>query len=166
MTAPAVGGAARPRVEIVAIAEIGFETWKPLWNAYLDFYKTSVPEDRYDLTWRRLIGEARRPGERTPAGFAANHEGRTLGIAHYLYHDHCWKQAQTCYFQDLYVVPDARGLGVGRALIRAVVRQAEADGMDGCYWMTQSFNTPGRVLYDKVATLTPFVRYMADPSRV
>ncbi|MEP3303835.1 MAG: GNAT family N-acetyltransferase, partial [Roseibium sp.] len=33
---------------------------------------------------------------------------------------------------------------------------------EGCprvYWMTQEFNTEARKLYDRIATLTPFVKY-------
>jgi hypothetical protein len=28
--------------------------WEPLWKGYLDFYKTSVPQQTYDTTWARL----------------------------------------------------------------------------------------------------------------
>jgi len=28
--------------------------WEPLWKGYLDFYKTSVPPQTYDITWARL----------------------------------------------------------------------------------------------------------------
>lgn len=155
-----------PRPQIVDIAEIGYGAWAPLWQAYLAFYKTSLPEEQYRLTWARLTGSGRTPGARTPAGFAALVGETPVGITHFHYHDHCWKAAQTCYLQDLFVEPSARGAGIGRALITAVARQAEADGIDGVYWMTQSFNTPGRVLYDRVATLTPFVKYQADFTRL
>ncbi len=155
-----------PHPQIVDIADIGYDAWVPLWQAYLAFYRTSLPDEQYRLTWARLTGRERAQGARTPAGFAALVDGTPVGITHFHYHDHCWKAAQTCYLQDLYVDPSARGTGLGRALIAAVARQAEADGIDGVYWMTQSFNTPGRVLYDRVATLTPFVKYQADPTRL
>jgi GNAT superfamily N-acetyltransferase len=63
------------------------------------------------------------------------------------------------YLQDLYAVPEARGQGVGRALIKAVYAAADAAGAPSVYWMTQEFNTEARRLYDRVGTLTPFVKY-------
>ena len=39
--------------------------------------------------------------------------------------------AKGAYLQDLYVLPEARGRGIGRALMAAVARACQADG--GCY---------------------------------
>jgi hypothetical protein len=51
------------------------------------------------------------------------------------------------------------GAGVGRALIEAVYAEADRDGCPNVYWMTQEFNETARRLYDRIATLTPFVKY-------
>ena len=61
--------------------------------------------------------------------------------------------------QDLYVDPAARGTGAGRALIEAVYAAADANGTPSVYWMTQDFNTAARLLYDRIASLTPFIKY-------
>ena len=55
--------------------------------------------------------------------------------------------AQGFYLQDLYVLPEARGLGIGRALLSAVARACLADG--GCYlfWNAREGNTDGRAFY-------------------
>jgi GNAT superfamily N-acetyltransferase len=82
-----------------------------------------------------------------------------VGIAHYLFHRHCWSVENVCYLQDLYVDEDRRGTGVGRALIEAVYTAADAAGYPSVYWLTQHFNEPGRRLYDRVGKLTPFIRY-------
>ena len=51
-------------------------------------------------------------------------------------------------------------MGAGRALIEAVYRASDERGADRVYWATQSMRTPqARTLYDKLATLTPFVQY-------
>lgn len=64
-----------------------------------------------------------------------------------------------CYLQDLYVEPRLRGGGVGRALIEAVYEVADANGTPSVYWMTQDFNENARKLYDRIANLTPFIKY-------
>lgn len=49
--------------------------------------------------------------------------------------------------------------GVGRALIEAVYEAADERGAPSVYWLTQDFNETARVLYDRVANLTPFIKY-------
>jgi GNAT superfamily N-acetyltransferase len=43
--------------------------------------------------------------------------GRLVGIAHFLVHAST-TSPDACYLQDLFTAPEARGKGVGRALIR------------------------------------------------
>ena len=62
-------------------------------------------------------------------------------------------------FRDLYADPSVRGTGIGRKLIEAVYAAADADGCPSVYWMTQDFNAEARKLYDRIATLTPFIKY-------
>ena len=60
---------------------------------------------------------------------------------------------------SLFVQPDLRAKGVGRALIDAVYREADARNCTRTYWMTQEFNYRARGLYDQMATKSPFVQY-------
>ncbi|MSZ38357.1 MAG: hypothetical protein F2603_03905, partial [Actinobacteria bacterium] len=32
--------------------------WNPLWQAYLVFYETSLPDETTDLTWQRFFDES------------------------------------------------------------------------------------------------------------
>ena len=64
-----------------------------------------------------------------------------------------------CYLVDLFANPQMRGKGIGRALIEAVYEKADEFGASQVYWLTQDFNEAGRRLYDKVAKLTPFIKY-------
>lgn len=131
------------------------EDWRRLWTGYLEFYETSVPEAVYRSTFARLL--AGDPHEFH--GLMAEQEGRLIGLTHYLFHRHCWKIENVVYLQDLYVEPEARGTGAGRALIEAVYQAADVAGCPTVYWLTQDFNATARQLYDRVATLTPFVKY-------
>ena len=84
--------------------------WRRLWTGYLEFYKTTVPEEVYATTFSRLLGDDPQDFN----GFLALVGGRPMGLVHFLFHRHCWKIENVCYLQDLYVDPQARGTGLGR----------------------------------------------------
>lgn len=129
--------------------------WRRLWAAYLEFYKTSVPEEVYATTWERLFDN----GDYEPNGLIAEVDGKPVGLVHYMFHRTCWTVGNNCYLQDLYADPAIRGKGIGRALIEAVYEKADAAGAANVYWMTQDFNETARKLYDRIAKLTPFIKY-------
>ncbi len=129
--------------------------WRDLWTAYLAFYEASVPEEVYASTFARLLDPAR-PAQNA---LVAELDGRLVGLVHYIFHPHNWRVEDVCYLQDLYADPEVRGTGVGRALIESVYAAADANGTPSVYWLTQSFNTQARLLYDRVATLTPSIKY-------
>ncbi len=129
--------------------------WDRMWTAYLAFYETSVAPEVYDTSFARLLGNDSLDFH----GMIAEIDGKPVGLVHFLFHRHMWKIENVVYLQDLYADPDARGKGVGRALIEAVYTQADKAGCASVYWLTQDFNTQARRLYDRIATLTPFIRY-------
>jgi GNAT superfamily N-acetyltransferase len=135
------------------------DQWHRLWTGYLAFYQTTVPEAVYASTFARLLG----PDPRDFSALVAEKDGRLLGLAHYLFHRHCWKIEEVCYLQDLYVAPEARGTGLGRALIEAVYAAADTAGAPAVYWLTQDFNHEARQLYDRIGQVTPFIRYIRPP---
>ena len=89
----------------------------------------------------------------------AEHDGALVGTVHYLYHRSTTQIAPNCYLQDLFTLESERGKGVGRALINAVYDAARRDGSPRVYWQTHETNTPGRLLYDKVAQHLGFLVY-------
>lgn len=129
--------------------------WRRLWTAYLAFYETTLPDAVFDTTFARLLDPAR-PEQNA---LVAELDGRLVGLVHYIYHAHNWRAEDVCYLQDLYVDPETRGTGAGRALIEAVYAAADANGTPAVYWLTQEFNTTARQLYDRIAKVSPFIRY-------
>lgn len=129
--------------------------WDALWQGYLRFYESDVPADVTDLTWQRILD----PEAPIHAFCGATPDGKLLGIVHYLFHPVTWAAGPRCYLEDLFTAPDARGQGVGRALIEAVYAAADQRGADQVYWLTQEFNATARRLYDQVAKVTPFIKY-------
>lgn len=129
--------------------------WRRLWTAYLEFYESAVAEEVYASTFVRLLAD-------DPQDFSclvAEKDGHLIGLTHYLFHRHAWRVENVCYLQDLYADPDVRGTGVGRKLIEAVYAAADAQGAPNVYWLTQEFNTTARQLYDRIGTVTPFIKY-------
>ena len=129
--------------------------WRELWTGYLEFYETTVPEEVYRSAFDRMLSG----DENEFHGLVAEKDGELIGLTHYLFHRHGWKIEKIVYLQDLYVAPEARGTGAGRALIEAVYAAADEAGCPTVYWLTQDFNETARKLYDRVATLTPFIKY-------
>ena len=129
--------------------------WRRLWTGYLEFYEASVSEEVYRTTFARLLGD----DDQDYHGLVAERDGKPIGITHYLFHRHCWRVENVVYLQDLFVDPEARGTGAGRALIEAVYAAGDAAGCPSVYWTTQDFNATARQLYDRVAELTPFIKY-------
>lgn len=128
--------------------------WDRLWTGYLDFYETKLPRSTYDATFARLTGD-----NPEMHGLLALAGGQPVGLVHYIFHAHCWRPEGVTYLQDLYADPEARGTGVGRALIEAVYAAADAAGKPSVYWLTQDTNVTARKLYDRIGRLSPFLRY-------
>ena len=148
-------GAPMPETTIRPLVRADEEEWRRLWTGYLAFYNARVEEEVYRVAFERLLGEA--PHDHR--GLVAERAGRPVGLAHYLFHRHLWRVEDVVYLQDLYVDPDVRGQGVGRALIEAVYAAADSARCPSVYWLTQDFNHTARRLYDAVGDLTPFIKY-------
>jgi GNAT superfamily N-acetyltransferase len=141
--------------EIRRLNEDDHAAWRVLWDGYLRFYETEVSEAVSLLTWRRILD----PEAPIEAYCADAGGGELLGIVHYLFHPVTWAAGPRCYLEDLFTSEEARGKGVGRALIEAVYAAADARGADQVYWLTAESNVTARALYDRVATKTAFIKY-------
>ena len=133
------------------------ERWNELWRGYLEFYETSLPDPTYDHTWARLMAP-----DGAIRGFGARLGDRAaplVGITHYLFHDHAWSPKPVCYLQDLFVDAAMRGTGCGRALIERVAAAARERDCLRLYWTTKEDNATARLLYDRLARFTGFIRY-------
>ncbi|HET6470433.1 MAG TPA: GNAT family N-acetyltransferase [Pseudomonadales bacterium] len=143
-------------VRIRRLAEKDKSAWLPLFKGYIEFYEATVADEIIEATWRRMLDGA--PDFHIGL-VAVDDSDRPIGLAHILFHRSTWSLTQYCYLEDLFVEPTLRAKGVGRALIDAVYREADARQCSRTYWMTQEFNYRARGLYDQVATKSPFVQY-------
>ena len=130
-------------------------TWRDLWLGCLAFYEQTLAEDVTRATWRRLLDPAAPVFGRVAEGKS----GLFLGLCHCVLHEGTWTTAPICYLEDLFVRPQSRGSGTGRALIEDVLALARARGWSRLYWHTRSSNGTARRLYDRFALADGFVRY-------
>jgi GNAT superfamily N-acetyltransferase len=138
------------------VKEADKPAWLTLFKGYIAFYQATVADDVIEETWQRLLSG----GEGFHTGLVAvDHTDTPIGLAHVLFHRSTWTKTWYCYLEDLFVRPDIRAGGIGRALIEAVYREADARQVTRTYWTTQEFNYRARGLYDQVATKSPFVQY-------
>lgn len=132
-----------------------YAAWAVLWRDYLAFYETAKPESNYRISWSRIID----PAEKMFA-LLAETDGKPIGLANYLFHRSFWEAEDKCYLNDLYVAPQSRGTGAGRALIEGVYAAADRARCAQVWWFTAEGNRTARQLYDRLAHKSVFVEYV------
>ncbi|MEM8750508.1 MAG: GNAT family N-acetyltransferase [Pseudomonadota bacterium] len=131
------------------LGEDDYEAWLPLWNGYCDFYSTNLRDGVSRSTFERMVD----PDNQSMFGFLGLDANDTpVGMVTAVLHPSTFTLGPRCYLEDLFTHADARGKGVGRALIEAVADLAKDHGCDQLYWHTDETNYAGRMLYDKLAT--------------
>ena len=136
-------------------AEAGdLERWLPLWKGYCDFYEVEIAPDITMATWARILDPMN-----VLACRLALSDGNLVGFAQHHTHLTTWDRRPTCYLEDLFVSPDARGLGVARALMDDLVALGKAKDWASVYWITAEGNATARKLYDSYVGRDEFVRY-------
>ena len=137
--------------DIVATDE---PVWRRLWADYLLFYRTTLSGAITDATWAKLLDPSS-----AVFGRAAVLDETLIGFALSREHEGTWTASNSCYLEDLYVDPSARGNGVGRALIQDLVDMGRERGWSRLEWHTAESNAVARTLYDRFVPADDHVRY-------
>ncbi len=77
----------------------------------------------------------------------AEHNGRAVGFALYFFNYSTWLGAPGLYLEDLFVHPDCRGLGIGKALLKHIAAIALQKGCPRLQWEVLDWNTPAIDFY-------------------
>ena len=72
------------------------------------------------------------------------------GLAVLRFRRSIWIDALECYLAELYVVPDKRGRGIGRALMNEVLEVARAEGAGHIELNTSDDDVAARALYESL----------------
>ena len=85
----------------------------------------------------------------SPKVFAlmCEHKGEIIGFALYFFNFSTWVGKHGVYLEDLFVKPDARGLGAGKALLKAVAKIALDNDCGRYEWSVLDWNTPSIEFY-------------------
>jgi GNAT superfamily N-acetyltransferase len=138
-----------PGVDVGAVREEELETLLPLIAAYQRFYKVDdVDSERNRSFFRRFIA----PSEDGRLLAARDEGGAILGYACLYWHFSSLQATETVLMNDLYVAPDARGRGIGRALIEASAAVARERGAAWLEWATAPDNHTAQRLYDSLTS--------------
>jgi GNAT superfamily N-acetyltransferase len=142
--------------EIAPVSGEDYEQLLPLIAAYQRFYEVeAIDEERNRGFFRRFLA----PSEEGLL-LGARAEGRFLGYACLYWHLSSTQAADTVLMNDLYVEPDARGRGIGRALIGASAEVARERGAAHLEWATAPDNHTAQRLYDSTgAERSEWVEY-------
>ncbi|MDP3749558.1 MAG: GNAT family N-acetyltransferase [Phenylobacterium sp.] len=131
------------------------QAWLPLWRGYQEFYAVSLPEDTTASTWARFHD----PASPLHCALAVGADDLPVGLVHLILHGSTWSAAPHCYLSDLFVPPELRGKGVGRALIAYAYDWARGRACSCVHWLTHQDNGAARALYDQVAVHRGHIRY-------
>jgi ribosomal protein S18 acetylase RimI-like enzyme len=72
------------------------------------------------------------------------------GLAVLRFRPAIWSEALECYLAELYVVPNRRGQGLGRALLESAIEVARRKGADYMDLGTSEDDTAARALYESL----------------
>ena len=77
----------------------------------------------------------------------AEHDGQPAGFALFFYNYSTWMGRPGIYLEDLFVLPEFRGLGIGKALLQRVAAVALEKGCERLQWEVLDWNTPAIDFY-------------------
>jgi GNAT superfamily N-acetyltransferase len=153
-------------LELSAVTAAELEELVPLIAAYQRFYEVAEPSDERN---RAFFARFLAPSEdgmllRVRAATAdGGGEGPILGYACLYWHFSSLAPGETVLINDLFVTAEARGRGVGRALIEAAREVARERGCATVEWSTAPDNHTAQRLYDSTgATRSTWLSYELD----
>ncbi|MDP3853051.1 GNAT family N-acetyltransferase [Phenylobacterium sp.] len=80
----------------------------------------------------------------------AEADGEPVGFAIWFYNYSTFRGRHGIYLEDLFVVPQARGLGAGKALLSRLAQRCEEQGLARLEWAVLDWNAPSIAFYDSL----------------
>lgn len=81
-----------------------------------------------------------------------NHQ--PAGFAFFFYNYSTWRGKPGIYLEDLFVKPEMRGKGIGKALLQYLAQLAVAENCYGLVWQVLEWNTPAIKFYESLGATT------------
>jgi GNAT superfamily N-acetyltransferase len=144
-------------VEVRPVRREELEQLLPLIAGYQRFYESEPDDDRN----REFFGRFVEPSDQGLL-LGAWSDGRAVGFATLYWFHSSMKAADAVLMNDLFVVEDVRGGGIGRALIEASLEAARARGAAHLEWSTAPDNARAQRLYDSMPGATRSTWYLYE----
>ena len=132
------------------------DAWRHLYRQYCEFYRVNFSDELANTVWGWL-----HDADHVLEGLLAVRAGQVVGLAHFRETPEPLAGAHGGFLDDLFVDPEVRGQGIGRALIADIVAKAKSRNWVGVQWLTADDNYPARRSYDQLATRTMWLTYEA-----
>ncbi|MBL8893346.1 MAG: GNAT family N-acetyltransferase [Rhizobiales bacterium] len=133
--------------------------WQRLWQAWQDHMEGAVPAAVTTASWDLMMRE----DSGLTALIARTANGGAIGFANVSTTTFAWTGGPTLFLQDLFVTDEARGAGVGEALLKGVYDLADEIGASQVFWMVDEDDARLQGFYARHGIRTPYLRYMRRP---
>lgn len=80
----------------------------------------------------------------------AEWNGQPAGFAFFFYNYSTWRGHPGLYLEDLFVLPELRGYGIGKGLLQELARIAVKEQCYGIRWMVLEWNEPAIKFYESI----------------
>ena len=142
---------------IEPVTDANFEKVIPLIGHYQRFYRQTPDEARN----RRFFGQFVGGHNRVATLFVAiGKNEEAVGFATLYFVPSSLSARTSCVLNDLFTGVEARGQGIGRALLDHCREHARRRGFTSLDWQTEQSNTTAQRLYDKIgATRSSWFSY-------
>jgi GNAT superfamily N-acetyltransferase len=119
----------------------------PMVRAYCDFYDAHPSDSALLAVSRALLADPEHAGMQL---IAREQHGRASGFATLFWSLDTLAAGEIGVMNDLYVIPELRGEGLGAQLIAACVERCRARGAVSMVWQTAPENARAQRLYDRL----------------
>jgi len=94
--------------------------------------------------------------------------GLTVGFALYFFSYSTWRGRACLYLEDLFVLPEYRRMGIGRALMQELAKTAKDKGCPRMEWSVLNWNQRTLDFYSKLGAipLVEWTRYRLDEEAI
>lgn len=132
-------------MRIAAVGEDDLADLLPFMRGYCAFYGTAPGDDALERLARACLADPVATGTQL---LARDGDGTAIGFATVFWTWSSTRAAPIALMNDLYVAPEGRGSGVGRALIDACAALAAERGVTWLEWETAPDNHRAQRVYD------------------
>jgi len=132
-------------IEVRHVQAADFDDWRPLFEGYAEFYRTTMTDAIAERVWGWLLD----PEHVLEGLIARDAGGRAVGLAHVRVCPRSLAGEDMGFLDDLFVDPAARGSGAADAIMSALADLAAERDWSLIRWITQEFNYRGRAFYDR-----------------